>query len=337
MQGNCDNHFRYICSMISVSILALKNSVLASIADSRQTFVTVNEFLKQSGRPPLFEVQLVGVSGEVSLNDGLFSLHPDVLINDVEQTDLVIIPALAGDMMSSTHNNRGYTNWIAQQYKNGAEIASLSVGTFLLAFAGLLNGKECTTHWMYANEFRHFYPTAILTEDKIFTEQSGLYSSGGGSSYWNLLLYLVEKYTTRQIAIHTAKYFVIDLDRNRQSPFVVFRGLKDHDDELIKKAQEYIEQNYQEKMTVDQIATRLNVTRRTFERRFRKATFITVAEYIQRIKIEAAKKRLEIGRKSINEIMLEIGYSDTQTFRDVFKKITDMTPIEYRNKYNKNK
>jgi transcriptional regulator GlxA family with amidase domain len=337
LQGDCDIQFFYICCMINVSILALRNSVLASIADSRQIFVTVNEFLQQSGNPPLFNVKLVGVTGNVNLNDGLFSLHPEALIADVEQTDLVIIPSLAGDMISSAHNNRMYAAWIAQQYKNGAEIASLGVGTFLLAFSGLLNGKECTTHWMYANEFRHFYPSTKLTEDKIFTEQNGLYSSGGGSSYWNLLLYLVEKYTSRQIAIHTAKYFVIDLDRSRQSPFVVFRGLKDHDDEVIKKGQEYIEQHYREKLTVDQVAAKLNITRRTFERRFRKATFITVAEYIQRIKIEAAKKRLEIGRKSIHEIMLEIGYSDTQTFRDVFKKITDMTPVEYRNKYNKNK
>ena len=117
--------------------------------------------------------------------------------------------------------------------------------------------------------------------------------------------------------------------------FVVFNGLKDHDDDIIKNAQEYIEQHYHDKLTVDQIADQFNVTRRTFERRFKKATYITVAEYIQRVKIEAAKKQLEIGRKSITEVMVAVGYSDTQTFRDVFKRITDMTPVEYRNKYNK--
>ena len=335
LQGDCDKHLIYFCRMVNVSILALKNAVLASIADSNHVFAMVNEFLKQSGKPPMFNVQLVGLSREVKLNNGLFSIQPDIVLEDVKHTDLIIIPSMSGDMMSSTYLNKDYAPWIAQKYKNGSEVASLCVGAFLLAYSGILKGKQCTTHWLYANEFRHFYPSIIVVEEKVITAQNGLYTSGGSNAYWNLLLYLIEKYTDRKTAIHTAKYFVIDLDRHRQSPFVVFSGLKDHDDDTIKNAQEYIEQNYPDKLTVDQIADQFNITRRTFERRFKKATYITVAEYIQRVKIEAAKKQFEIGRKSITEVMLAVGYSDTQTFRDVFKKITDMTPIEYRNKYNK--
>lgn len=321
--------------MITISILTLQNAVLASIADSRYVFVKVNEFLKQAGKSPLFNVQLVGIAKEVNLNNGLFSIRPDVTLKDVKQTDLIIIPAMIGDMMTATHVNRDYAIWIAQQYKEGAEVASLCVGAFLLAFSGLLKGKQCTTHWAYANEFRHFYPAVKLVDEKVITDQNGLYSSGGNNAYWNLLLHLVEKYTDRKMAIHTAKYFVVDLDRNFQSPFIVFHGLKDHEDEVIKKAQEYIEQNYREKLVVDQMADQFNLTRRTFERRFKKATRHTVIEYIQRVKVEATKKQLEIGRKSVNEIMYAVGYSDIQTYRDVFKKITGMTPIDYRNKYNK--
>jgi transcriptional regulator GlxA family with amidase domain len=278
---------------------------------------------------------LVGLSKEVVLHNGLFTIHPDKLTSEVRETDVVIIPDLIGDMMSATHANREYGGWIAQQYKIGAEVASFCNGAFLMAFSGILKDKQCTTHWQYANEFRHFYPTVHLADEKIMTANNGIYSSGGGISYWNLLLYLIEKYTDRSTAIFTAKYFVIDLDRHNQSPFVVFSGLKDHEDDLIKEAQEFIEQNYKEKITVDEVARRFHVTRRTFERRFKKATFITVSDYIQRVKIEAAKKQLEIGRKSVTEVMLDVGYSDTQTFRDVFKKITDMTPVDYRNKYNK--
>jgi transcriptional regulator GlxA family with amidase domain len=321
--------------MINISILALQNAVLASIADTRYLFTMVNDFLKQSGKPALFNVQLVSLWEEVKLHNGLFAIYPDVMLDKAAQPHLIIIPSMTGDMIRATYWNREYVTWIAEQYKNGSEVASLCVGSFLLAYSGLLKGKQCTTHWLYANEFRNFYPSVHLVDDKIITEQNGLYSSGGGNAYWNLLLYLVEKYTDRPTAIHAAKYFVIDLNRHNQSPFVVFSGLKDHEDNTIKSAQEYIEQNYQEKITVDQIAEKFNVTRRTFERRFKKATFITVVDYIQRVKIEAAKKQLETGRKSITEIMLDVGYSDTQTFRDVFKKITDMTPIDYRNKYNK--
>lgn len=333
--GICDTHFIYICRMVTISILALKNSVLASIADSRYVFTMVNEFLKQSGKQSLFTIQLVGFTKEVKLSNGLFSIYPDILINDLQHSDLIIIPALTGDMLSSVYVNKDYAAWIAQQYKSGSEVASLCSGAFLLAYSGVLKGKQCTTHWLYANEFRHLYPSVKVVDEKILTAHNGLYSSGGGNSYWNLLLYLVEKYTDRPTAIHAAKYFVVDLDRHNQSPFIVFSGLKDHDDDMIKDAQEYIEEHYKEKLTVDQIANKFHITRRTFERRFKKATFTTVTEYIQRVKIEAARKQLEIGRKSITEVMLDVGYSDTQTFRDVFKKITDMTPVDYRNKYNK--
>jgi transcriptional regulator GlxA family with amidase domain len=332
--GVCDKRFDYLWAMVNVSILALKSSVLASIADSRNVFTMVNEFLIQTGKAAAFNVQLVGLDAEIKLNGGLFSIYPDVVLSKVSRPDLIIIPALTGNVISATRVNQDFAPWVAQQYKNGSEVASLCVGAFLLAFSGVLKGKQCTTHWMYANEFRHFYPSVKLVDEKVITDQNGLYSSGGNNAYWNLLLHLVEKYTNREMAIRTAKYFVIDMDRSHQSPFIIFNGLKDHHDEPIKKAQEFIERNYSDKLTVDELAENFNVSRRTFERRFKKATRNTVIEYIQRVKIEAAKKELEIGRKNISEVMHNIGYTDVQTFREVFKKVTGMSPVDYRNKYN---
>lgn len=326
----------YLCCIITitVSILTLRNAVLASVADARYVFSKVNDFLAEAGKPPLFRVQLVGFSNEVKINNGLFVMQPDVVLHDAGISDLVIIPSMLGDMMSSTHMNKEFAHWIAQQYKNGAEVASLCTGAFLLAFSGVLKGRQCTTHWQYANELKHFYPTVVVVDEKVITDQNGLYSSGGSNAYWNLLLHLVEKYTNREIAIRTAKYFVIDLDKNNQSPFIIFQGLKDHEDEGIKHVQEFIESTYQEKYTVDFLADKFSMSRRTFERRFKKATRNTVTEYIQRVKIEGAKKQLEIGRKSIAEIMVDVGYSDVQAFREVFKRIAGMTPNDYRNKFN---
>jgi len=321
--------------MITISILALRNAVMASIADSRHVFTTVNDFLKASGKPPVFKVQLVGTTAEVKLSNDLYVIRPDVLLSEVEDAGLIIVPAMTGDMMTATHLNRAYALWIAQQYKDGAEVASLCVGAFLVAFSGILKGKQCTTHWAYANEFRHFYPSVKLLDEKVITDQNGIYSSGGNNAYWNLLLHLVEKYNSREMAILIAKYFVVDINRDIQSPFVVFHGLKDHGDALIRQAQEYIEQNYAEKIAINQLADMFNLTRRTFERRFKKGTRNTVVEYIQRVKVEATKKQLEIGRRSVNEIMYSVGYADIQTYREVFKKVTGMTPIEYRDKYNK--
>jgi len=132
-----------------------------------------------------------------------------------------------------------------------------------------------------------------------------------------------------------AKGFMIDLDRNSQSPFMIFSGQKNHKDENILKAQAYIEQNFKEKIAVDDLCDNLALSRRTFERRFKKATANTVWEYLQRVKVEAAKKELELGRKTVSEIMYEVGYSDPKAFRDVFRKVTSMTPLDYLNKYSR--
>ncbi len=322
--------------MIHISILALKNAVLASIADARHVFVLTNQWLRQAGKPPLFEVQVVGLWDSVRLNEGIFTIHPDITTSELQHTDLIIIPSMSGDMITSTYLNKDYISWIGERYQQGAEVASLCSGVFLLAFSGLLHHRQCTTHWDYINEFRSFYPSAQLLEGRIFTEHNGLYTSGGNNAYWNLLLHLVEKFTDRRTAIYVAKYFVIDIDRLNQSPFAIFKGSQQHDDALIKSIQAYIEKYFREKLTVSDIATRFNMTRRTLERRFAKATYLTVSEYIQRVKIEVAKKLLETGRRSVTQVMQDVGYSDTQTFREVFKKVTEMTPVAYRSKYNKN-
>ena len=225
--------------------------------------------------------------------------------------------------------------WLKWQYKEGAEMASLCVGAFLLASTGLLNGKKCSTHWGYMNTFREMFPEVILQDGSIVTEQNRIYTSGGATSYWNLLLHLVEKYTDRQTAILVSKYFAIDIDRNSQSAFAMFTAQKNHNDEEVKKAQDYIEQNIEERLTIDDIAAFVTLGRRSLERRFKQATNNSVLEYIQRVKIEAAKKSFESSRKNINEVMYDVGYTDTKAFRTTFKKITGLTPIEYKNKYNK--
>jgi transcriptional regulator GlxA family with amidase domain len=321
--------------MKHISILVPDEAVLGTIADTRYMFTTLNEFLESDGKPPLFKVQLVGLGGEVRLNQGLFSIHPDVLITEVSKTDLIVIPPLSGNLKATLERNKAFIPWMIDHYHNGAEIASLCIGSFMLAATGLLNGKECSSHWATAAEFREMFPEVDLMDGRIITEEQGLYSSGGATSYWNLLLHLVEKLTDRELAIRIAKLFALEIDRKTQSPFVMFNGQKKHEDEPIKKAQEFIECNLTERISVDDLASRFAIGRRHFDRRFKKATNNTPAEYIQRVKIEAAKKWLENSHKNVNEVMYEVGYNDTKSFRTVFRKITGLSPIDYRNKYNK--
>ena len=322
--------------MKHISILVPRGAILASLEGTRQLFTQVNEFRKASGTDPLFKVQLVGLSKETSLTGGLFTANADVLINDVQSTDLIIIPAIDGEINHALAENKDFIPWIIQHYKSGAEVASLCLGAFLLASTGLLSGRKCATHWMAANEFKRMFPDVNLVTEKIITDEQGIYSSGGAFSYLNLILYLIEKYAGRDLAILSAKVFAIEIERDSQLSFTIFQGQKDHNDEEIKKAQEFIERNYQDKITVEQLVSMLALSRRNFERRFKKATSNTVVEYIQRVKIEAAKKGLETSRKNVNELMYDVGYSDTKAFRTVFKRITGKSPIDYRNKYNRN-
>lgn len=321
--------------MKHVSILVPETAIVEAVADPRYLFKVVNEYLVATGRQPYFRVQLVGQTKEVKIENSVFSVHADAVFRDVNKTDLIFIPAISGDLKTALELNKELIPWIIEQRSKGAEVASLCLGAFLLASTGLLAGKKCSTHWGSANEFRTMFPDVELVDGKIITEENGIYSSGGANSYWNLLLYLVEKFVGRDAAIFASKIFAIDIERESQSAFMIFKGQKQHTDEDIRKAQDFIEANYQEKITVDQLAEMCAIGRRSFERRFKKATNNTVVEYIQRIKVEAAKQRLESSRKNINEVMFDVGYTDTKAFRDVFKGITGLTPAEYRNKYNK--
>jgi transcriptional regulator GlxA family with amidase domain len=272
--------------MKQIALLVLNDAVSAAVADPCILFNGVNDFLKQAGRPPLFKLHLVGLTKTVKLHNGIFTVHADTLLKNMKKADLVIIPAMGGDLKSAIKKNREFIPWIVKQSKKGAEVASLCVGSFLLA------------------------------------------------SYWNLLLHLFEKYAGREMAIMTSKIYALEIGRKSQSPFIMFNGQKEHVDEPIKDAQNYIESKVSEKISVGDLALRFSIGRRHFERRFKKATNNTPVEYIQRVKIEAAKKHFETSRKNVNEVMYDVGYSDTKAFRTMFKKITGLSPLDYKNRYN---
>lgn len=306
---------------------------MVNIEGAYQMLNWVNSYYQLLGKKPIFNVELVGIEKTSTQTNGLFSINPQRLIKDVKQTDVIIIPAIHGDLETNLKTNAELLPWLVKHYHKGTELVSFCIGTFYLAATGLLNGKPCSTHWQYANEFKTMFPEAILMDDKIITESNGIYTSGGAYSFTNLVVYLIEKYAGRETAIMASKGFMIDIDRESQSPFIMFKGQKTHEDLEILEAQNYIEKHFSSKITVDELCENSNIARRTFERRFKKATSNTILEYIQRVKIEAAKKELEYGQKTVNEVMYNVGYNDTKAFRDVFKKITNMTPLDYRNKF----
>ncbi len=322
--------------MIHVSILIPEgHTSLVNIAGTHQILNQVNGIVAKSGRGPVFEVDLVGIHREERQDTGLFTVNPDKLIDEVGQTDLIIIPAIHGDPSAGIRRNQLFIPWIMSHYDKGAELASFCIGAYLLAATGLLNGKQCATHWAHADDFRSMFPEANLVDDKIMTASDGIYTSGGAYSYLNLLLYLIEKYAGRDAAITASKLFMIDISKESQSPFIIFEGQKDHEDNQVKRAQIMIEKDYHKRLTVDEIAKSVSLSRRSLERRFKRATGNTIAEYAQRVKVEAAKKEFETGRKNVTEVMAEVGYTDPKSFRNTFRKYAGVLPSDYKQKFNR--
>lgn len=200
---------------------------------------------------------------------------------------------------------------------------------------GLMNGKSCATHWLTHDAFRKRFPNVNLIPEKVISEDNGIYSSGGACSFLNLLLYLIEKYYGRETAIWCAKVFEIEFDRLDQNQFVIFNGQKEHADEEIITIQEFIEERYAEKISIEALAEKMATSSRNFVRRFKKATNNTPIEYIQRVRIEVAKKQLESSTMNVHQVMYLCGYNDDKTFRTIFKRYAGLTPLEYRNKYNR--
>ncbi len=305
---------------------------LSSIVGAYKIFTRANEYWKSKGKRELYKIELAGVSKKVEYYEGLFTVKPHTNISAISETNLIIIPSLNHDYAKAVKHNQLLIDWIEHQYKRGAEVASICTGAFLLASSGLLDGKSCSTHWAAADNFRAMFPKVNLQTDKLITDENGIYTNGGAYSFLNLVLYLVEKYYNRETAIFCSKVFQIEIDRNSQSPFIIFTGQKMHGDEVVKKAQAYIESKLDEKISIEHLSSRFATGRRNFDRRFIKATDNTPLEYAQRVKIESAKKAFETSRKTINEVMYDVGYSDVKAFREVFRKITGMSPLEYRKK-----
>ncbi|MET3879743.1 helix-turn-helix domain-containing protein [Chitinophaga sp. OAE865] len=321
--------------MKTVSLLIYEDAVLSSVSSVVDILVATNRFLAATGKEPAFKLDLVS---EKMKNIQLHTPAQFICfktISEVTHTDLILAPAFEGSPDTVLEKNKALVNWIRTMHACGSEVASLCLGSYFLAEAGLLNGKSCTSHWKAIDDMRNRYPAINILPDKVMTDEDGIYTSGGAFISLNLVLYLIEKFSGREASIQVSKLFSIDMDRYNQAHFAVFQGQRRHEDEDILRAQIYIEQNYDQQISIEQIASIANMSKRNFVRRFKLATHNTPLEYLQRVKIESAKKELENSALNINTLMYNAGYNDQKTFRQVFKRYTGLTPQEYRRKYSR--
>lgn len=319
--------------MKEIALLVYENAVLSALAGALDLLAGANRYMEIAGKPPAFRITLaVEKAGFAPLPVP----HPLVQyrsLSEIGNTGLVIAPAFYGPADDVLEKHQAMVSWIAGMNRRGAEVASLCVGSYFLAEAGLLSGRACTSHWNNIADMQRRYPDIKVLPDVVLTDQEGIYTSGGAFSSLNLILYLVEKFNGKEAGIWLSKTFSIDMDRMSQAHFAVFNGQRHHEDEEIRQAQTYIEEHYNSLVSVEEIAEQINMSKRNFIRRFKHATKNTPLEYLQRVKIESAKKALEREAHNISTLMYNVGYNDMKTFRKVFKRITGLTPQDYRRKY----
>ncbi|MDO6823124.1 GlxA family transcriptional regulator [Marinobacter sp. 1_MG-2023] len=273
------------------------------------------------------------INGITLLSDGSW----DEL--DTDNADLVIVPTIGAPIDQVLSSNNDLIAWLGQfnnQNNSSAgqvRVASNCTGAFLLAEAGLLNGKEATTHWGFSNGFRQRYPLVNLHPDKLVTVDGDIACAGGGMAWWDLGIHLIERHAGAQVARELAKAFVIDAGRNSQAPYSALQSKRYHSDPIILDLQDWLETHYSETITLAFLATLSGLTSRSLMRRFKLATGDTPTGYLQAIRIEAARAHLENSRVPVEEVTRLVGYEDVSSFSRLFRKHTGLSPGAYRSRF----
>lgn len=282
---------------------------------------------------PFFDVRLVSARGNPILTANGWPVHCHDTLETAGRADLVIVPALDGDIDDQLERNRAAVPWLRRMYEAGADLASVCTGAFVLAETGLLDGRSATTHWLAHDRFRARYPAVTLRPQSILVDEGRICTSGGATSFLNLVVYLVEKFCGPETAHAAASMFLIDVDKRRQGAYAIFSGQKDHEDTAIRRAQSLVEEGVGRPLTVESLAGAVALSKRTFIRRFKRATGNTPIEYIQRVRVEAAKKALATTDEPLLEVALRVGYEDLGSFRRVFARHAGMSPAAWRRRY----
>jgi transcriptional regulator GlxA family with amidase domain len=321
-------------SPIDIAILALDGAVYSSIVGPMDVFSVANVLRETSGQQAFARVRVLKLGRRQPVSFNRIRIHTHGRIDTDDRFDVIIVPAMM--QVSETQVPPGPPQlvvWLRRQHARGACLSSVCAGSFMLAQTGLLDGRKATTHWSLAGQFSDSYPRVRLQPQKMLIDEHDLITAGGVTAYFDLALHLVRKFGSAELAAGCSKFLLIDPQRNSQSPYMSGQFQKSHADAAILALQDYLERHYAERVTLEQMGTVAGLGQRTLLRRFRSATGDSPIMYLQRIRMEAARRQLELSRDSIDEIAWQAGYEDSSSFSRVFKKITGMTPGGYRKKF----
>jgi transcriptional regulator GlxA family with amidase domain len=321
--------------MRRVTMVAMKNTLASTVVGPMEVFAqagVMSNFLNGQEIQPYFDVKVVTTNGQPFRCLSGVRIVPDGAIQEVQETDLVVISSIM-DIDNTMRVQGEVVDWLIERHRQGAHIATVCSGAFVLAETGLLDEKTATTHWAFAEQFKQRYPKIDLKIERLITDEGDLFCSGGYNAGVDLSLYLVDKYCGHEVALQSSKSMVTDIGRASQAPYAVFQFRKNHHDDQIRCTQEWIEKNFDQNFTYEHLAHISGMSRRTLERRFKTATGETPLSYQQCIRVETAKRLLERGLRSFDEITYKVGYEDSSTFRKIFSRQTGLVPTEYRRKF----
>jgi transcriptional regulator GlxA family with amidase domain len=317
------------------------DGILASgVSAPADVFTAANHFGAKSARSGLFRPfawRVESLDGSPVRTVSGQTVAVDGRIDARRRSDAILATApFVADMdefMARREQVDALASALRRQHKAGAIVGSYCTGSYLLAEAGLLDGRIATTHWAKAADFARRYPKVELRADEVFTEQEGVLCSGAVTSFLNLALHLVEIFAGPQLAATTAKALLIDTNRISQASYATLLGEHGHTDQLVARAQRRMETTLQKGFRLSELAAHLAVSERTLNRRFKQAVGDAPLEYLQTLRVEVAKRMLEKGRISLEAVSERVGYGDPTTFRQLFKRKTGLTPHDYQRRF----
>jgi transcriptional regulator GlxA family with amidase domain len=327
---------------MNITLLMADRCSSTSVAATMDFFETANVLhhyaVKKSAREdrsnsPLFSLQTASIDGQqITCSSGL-RLTPDKKLDEVTAPQLIVVPGFMFNILGVLPSLGKMVEWLQLQHQQGSYIASMCTGAFVTAQAGLLDGRCATTHWLFGEQFARTFPKVKLQIERTVTDDGQLLCSGGSTSGSDLLLHLVRKFSSPQLAAECAKKLLVDLSERSQTPYASTTFKKNHTDAEILKIQIWLENRIGQNILMEQVAEEFSLSMRNFIRRFKEATEQTPIEYLQNLRLEKAKFLLESSQLAFDQITLQVGYEDGNSFRRLFKQRVGLTPSEYRKKF----
>ncbi|MCG8637418.1 MAG: helix-turn-helix domain-containing protein [Desulfobacterales bacterium] len=322
--------------MAKISLWVGDGSLSSSVTTLMDAFSIADLWhssLAPEDTPPLFETEIVTTDGKPITAYGNIRIEADRAAIEVRETDCVVFSPILPNITPVPETLPALSDHIKNLKKKGTALATVCTGTFVLAEMGLLDGKRATTNWMYARLFRKRYPQVKLESSYMLTEDENIICAGAATAVYNLALHLIRKFGSQHLASLCSKALLVDPNRVSQAPYTMAAPLRHHGDAQVLKAQEIIENQFADLETIDDLAKDVGISPRHFKRRFKKATGELPLKYLQRVRIDAAKERLETTRDSIDKITWAVGYKDVSSFCRLFKQHTQISPRAYRDKF----